>query len=617
MKEKTIYTPEQIFEEFRKGNSYKDSIGDNGIRKQAKINERFYVGDQWHGANCSNERPLVRRNIIKRIGDYKNAIITAADIAVNYSAEGVPDTSDMKDEEKAFRDGMTDSDYSAPSTLENVEISVITSAISDYFRTTAERLRFDHFKEQIVHNAYISGTGILYTYWDDTVETGLYADESKKSKIKGDIAIELLDVENVVFGDPNCAEIQSQPYIDVAQRRTVEDVKREAVRNGKSVAEIKPDSNEAAANSGARGTEPEDSKRCTVITRFYKDWDETGEKYTIKAIRVTEKAVIRDTWDLEIKLYPFAVFQWEPRRSSIYGDSEITYLIPNQIAINRALTAAVWGMMSSGMPIMLVNGDVVTGEVSNAPGQIIKVFGSSEDVIGAIRYLNPPVFAGQYQNMVNDLAGNTLGDAGATDSALGNVRPDNAAAIIQMREAATQPMTIYINRFYDFVEQVARIWCNFWFNLYGKRSLKITDKDGTRYIPFDPDRYKELVITTRINVGASALWSVPIVQNTLDALLAAGIITPEQYFSRVPQGIIPDVGGLLDDLKVQQGQVDDQNDVLADLQSRYPKEYARLMQLPPEQRQAYIQNAMQGGMMNNANDSETDVQQGDNPTGIY
>ena len=87
-----------------------------------------------------------------------------------------------------------------------------------------------------------------------------------------------------------------------------------------------------------------------------------------------------------------------------------------------------------------------------------------------------------------------------------------------MREAATQPMQLYVNRFYDFVEQVSRIWADFWFNLYGKRSLKITDKNGTRYIPFDPDRYKELVITVRIDVGASAKWSIPIVQNTLDAL---------------------------------------------------------------------------------------------------
>ena len=68
-----------------------------------------------------------------------------------------------------------------------------------------------------------------------------------------------------------------------------------------------------------------------------------------------------------------------------------------------------------------------------------------------------------------------------------------------------------------------------------------------------------------------------------------------QYFERLTQGIIPDVGGLIDDLKLQQGQMSDQDAVLSDLQTRYPQEYSRLMSLPPEQRAAYLRDAMNGG----------------------
>ncbi len=589
MNEKISTKPKDIFAAYREACSYKSGIGDKGIFEQSKINERFFVGDQWYGANCSNERPLVRRNIIKRIGEYKMAVVTAAPIAVNYSADGVPDTSDMEKEIKETRAEIYAGEVPQGEAVAP-EISVITAAMSDYFKTTAERLHFDRVKEEAVRNAYISGTGIMYTYWDDTIETGLYVDAAKTQKIKGDIAIELLDVENVAFGEPNNDDMQSQPYIDIAQRKDYSAVLREAKANGMPTDNIRPNGSETLLNAGTRGEqEPTDSKRVTVITRLFKEWDNKGKQYRIKAVRVTENAVIRDVWDLNLRLYPLAKFSWERRRSCIYGDSEITYLIPNQIAINRALTAAVWGMMTNGMPIMLVNGDVITGEVSNAPGQVIKVYGDVSDTGNAIRYVAPPAFSAQYENLVNDTVNATLNDSGATDSALGNVRPDNATAIIQMREAATQPMQLYVNRFYDFIEDISRIWCDFWLNYYGRRQLKITDKDGTRYVPFDPERYKSLLITARVDVGASTMWSESVSAQTLDGLLSSGIITPLQYLERFPKGIIPDVNGLIDDLKVQQGTAEQQNDVLAMLQQQYPEEYAKLVQMPPEQQQQYLQ----------------------------
>ena len=63
--------PQEIFLEYQNANEYKNSIGDRGIYEQSKMNERFYVGDQWHGVQAGNTRPLVRRNIIKRIMSLK------------------------------------------------------------------------------------------------------------------------------------------------------------------------------------------------------------------------------------------------------------------------------------------------------------------------------------------------------------------------------------------------------------------------------------------------------------------------------------------------------------------------------------------------------------------
>lgn len=101
-------------------------------------------------------------------------------------------------------------------------------------------------------------------------------------------------------------------------------------------------------------------------------------------------AVIRPAWDLGIRLYPLARFSWDPRRGCAYGESEITHLIPNQIAINRMLTASVWAVMMMGMPLMVVNGDIVQQRITNDPGQIIKIYGGAEETEGAVRYVDPP-----------------------------------------------------------------------------------------------------------------------------------------------------------------------------------------------------------------------------------
>ena len=602
MEKKIKLKPKEIADEYNLGTEFKNGIGKRGIAEQSKINERFFVGDQWHGANVGADKPLVRRNVIKRIGEYKMASIAAAPIAINYIADGVPDAN-ITEQIDAVKQGLFDGNM-PNGEVEAPEISVICSALSDYQRVTAERLKFNAKMEQLLRNAYISGTGIGYTYWESLTETGLYADASKQVPIKGDIAFEVLDVENVVFGDPNCDDVQTQPYITIAVRRELSDVIREAKRNRISpeeIASIKPDENEYAY-AGDRGEEePKDSSRVTVYTKIYKEWDKDAMSYKVMAVKVTKTAYVRKPFDMKLKLYPIAKMSWDRRRSSVYGDSEITNMIPNQIAINRALTAAVWSAMLTGMPITIVNGDVVPGDVSNNPGQVIKVYGTDLETQSAVRYINPPNYAIALNKAVEDLASFTLSDSGANDAALGNLRPDNAAAIIQMREAAMAPLQIYMNRYYDVCEDIARIWADFWLNLYGNRKLRVEDNDGVHYIAFDGERYRNLCINARVDVGASTLWSESVVISTLDNMLERGLITFEQYLDRLPGGLIPNVTGLKNDLRKQSqvppvptdGELTDE-EILAGWSQQNPKLYNRYMSLSPEEQQMLMSKAKGG-----------------------
>ena len=496
----------------------------------------------------------MRHNVIKRIGDYKLATVGAAPLSVVYSAEGVPQTTELRERVRQRRQelrGLPLFEESETPVDETVEVNLVMSAMSDYFKLTAERVKFEDCKMQVLEDAYIRGTGYLYTYWDPSVETGMYADAARTMPIKGDIRTETLDVENVYMGDPTSADLQSQPYILIAQRKSVAELRRIARQNGIHEAllgEITPD-RETVYMAGDRSfDEPIDSAKATVITRIWKERDVHG-RVTVKAMQVCRELTIRPMWDLGVRLYPLAAFVWQRRKNCAYGDSEVTHLIPNQIAINRMLTASVWAVMMMGIPMTVVNGDVVREELSNDPGQVLRVYGSAEEVSSAVRYVDPPQFSPQFAENIEELITNTLKQSGANDAALGDIKPDNTSAILAVREAAMLPMQTVQNRFYSFVEDVARIWAEFWISKYGQRQLKVEDDGGTWYLPFDSDRFAHLVLSAKVDVGSVGLWSEAQTMTTLDHLLAEKVITPEQYLKRLPKGIVADVNGLIREMQ--------------------------------------------------------------------
>lgn len=533
-------SPAQVFEEYRRGVQYKASLGERGLYRQNEINKRFYSGDQWHGAACGNERPLVRHNVIRRIGEYKMAAVGAQPVAVNFSAGGYADTAVNREALRRLRGALSRGETKTLTPRESTE--VMLSALTGYFRTTAERVGFDMLRERILRNAYCTGTGVLYTYWDEAVVTGLFADEGRTVPLKGDIACEVLDIEHVYFGDPSVEELQAQPYILVAQRRTVRELRRMAEKYGQpadEIAAIRPD-REGRPPSG----EPEESGKALLITKFYKDTDEQGHPI-VKAVQVCQGATVRGEWELGIRLYPLSVFCWQKHPDCAYGDSEVTWLIPNQIAINRMLTASVWAVLTQGMPTLLVNGDIIDTPVSNDPGQVIRVFGNGDDLNNAMRYVDPPSFSSSLTEAANRLITETLTQSGANAAALGDIDPNNTSAIMAVREATMMPLQTVRNRFYAFCEEVARLWAEFWICSYGERALRVYDEWGEWYLPFDGDRYRDLAIRARVDVGPTDIWNENRAVETLGALLERGVVTPKQYLERLPRGVIADVDGLL------------------------------------------------------------------------
>ena len=111
------------------------------------------------------------------------------------------------------------------------------------------------------------------------------------------------------------------------------------------------------------------------------------------------------------------------------------------------------------------------------------------------------------------------------------------------------PLQSLQTRFYGFIEDLSRVWAEFWVMQYGNRALKIEDENGIWYLPFDGKRYRDVLISVQVDVGASSMWSEMESIQTLDHLFDRGIVNVEQYLSRLPKGIVPNLNGLLREMQ--------------------------------------------------------------------
>ncbi len=537
-------TPQEIYKEYTEGVELKASIGAKGLYEQSRINERFFVGDQWYGARCGGDRPLVRHNVIRRIGEYKMGKILSTPVSVRFSAEGIPQLPDDSAVRRYKAKIARNPEFDFEGVPDSNEINAVLSALEDYRNVTAERVDFDSLCARALREAFISGSSVLYTYWDSSVISVEFDADKKPFHVKGDIKSEVLSIDDVYFGDPYLDGVQQQPYIIIASRQSIADVQREATACG------------AGGDTLAFIGEGDADGKILVLTKLYREYKKDGES-TIRCLKVSERAVIKPDYDTGLRLYPIALFNWEERKNLIYGDSEVTHLLPNQIAINRMITANVWSAMSMGMPIMVVNGDAVSEEISNEPGQVVRVFGTTEEVRDAVHYVAPPEVCTNFGTAVERLIENTLTQSGVNEAARGDAEADNASALITLQNAAVVTLNLVKRRFYGFIEDASRIWADFWLTQYGRRSIKVEDENGAWYLPFDTCRYGNMHLNATVDVGPDSVYSTAESISLLNNLIDRGIISKRQYLKRLPKGIISDVAGLIREAAESEEKVND------------------------------------------------------------
>ena len=524
-----IPTCEEIVKRYDKGYDFNQQIG---LYDQVKVNEDFFIGNQWEGVQ-SNGLPTPTYNMYKRVINFQVSTITSDNMAIQVT--GMPSTSGY--------------------TMKQLER--ICEVINHQIAAIMERNKIVAKNREFLRNAAVTGDGCMHFYFDPTVENG--------QETKGEIKAEVLDNLRVMFGNPNCRDVQRQPFIILARRELVEDLQwhiedlKEMGREDKqtytkvaNVDDIQPDS-EKFQNKYDSYTDD----KVTVLTYYFKN-RETG---TIWCIETTEKQIIREAYDTELTLYPLVWINWDYIRDCYHGQAMVTGLLPNQKFINKMFALVSISLLTTAFPKYVYDRTKIT-RWSGDVGTAIGVNGNVNDVAKVIEGASVSPQIAQFIEMAFDKTHSLLG---ASDVAMGDSRPDNTSAIIALQRAANTPMELTKQQDYQCMEDAARIWIDMMAAYYGTRMVEVKmdmDKPGEQPLgmelpeqifmePFDFSRIREIQLSIKQDVGASSYWSEMANVQTLENLLMNDRIETVDFLERLPSGYLVKKQELIEKLKAR------------------------------------------------------------------
>lgn len=486
----TNYTNE--WDLYQKGIEYKTRLG---LYKTVEENHRFFQGDQWHGVK-SEGLPTPVFNVIKPVLRYKISTLMQNNLSIIYNC--------LNYGEKDFE-----------------KLEKTAGLLTTYSSQLWEKLKMEHYSEEVLKDGAVSGDGLLYFYYDD---------ETKSLKM------EVIDNTNIYPQNPNNPNIQEQEYLIIAFRRSVDSVRDEALSYGvlKEEAERITSDNETEYCAGDVIKLNDDQHQCTVLLKLWKD----KETKTVHFKKSTRDVVITDDCDTGLKLYPVAMFNWESRKNSFHGVSDVTSLIPNQIYINKIAAMVMLSTMYTAFPKMVYDENLVDNP-SNQIGVAIGVNGSDKPISSIIDYITPASVSNDAFSMFERTITLTKDLMGANDGALGSINPEKASgtAIMTVMEQSAKPLESIKRRFYNFIEDVALIWADM-IRTYIKNDLTVVCEgvDGKKtYEKLDGKMVEKLIVSAKIDVGPANKWSEISTMSTLDNLLNGRHIPFDWYVELLPE----------------------------------------------------------------------------------
>lgn len=511
----------EIFSKYEKGYEFKSQIN---LYDTVQVNEAFFIGNQWEGVEA-NGLPTPTFNMLKQVVNFQVATITSDNMVLKASPAASMGTKRAK------------------------EVERVCEIVTNQYANIMERNRIVTKIREFMRNAAVDGDGCMHFWFDPSVENG--------QKVKGEVAAEVIENTRVYFGNPNCRDVQSQPYIILLRREALEDVRwraRKLLKSGfcelESEEDIKPDTEKFQTKYDSYTDD-----KVTVLTYYSRDRD-TGRIMCTEAV---EAGLLRKTYDTGYKLYPLIWLSWDYVQDCYHGQAMITGLLPNQKFVNKMFALVGISLTTMSFPKVIYDKTRIKswdGGVGTAVGVNGNVDGVAKTIDGAA--VNPQI--GQFIELCVDKTKSFLG---ASDVALGDSRPDNTSAIIALQRAANTPMEMTKQSMYQCIEDMGKIFMDIMAAKYGNRVISEkmeTDQPGQQPLGmnlapqefeqfFDFAKLREFNISVKQDAGASSYWSEIASMQTLDNLLMNKQITLLQYLERVPAGYISKKQELIDQLK--------------------------------------------------------------------
>ena len=500
---------------FEEGRRYNASLTPNQY-DLVETNTEFFIGNQWlHLPDTPAMRGLPKPtfNILKRIASLFIASLTSSGVTLRY-------------EPLAY--------YSAGETdLHREPAQFANAAVANLM----EKLKMDYRIREALFDGAQTGDYCAHFYFDPDLRPygGAFGHH------RGEICMELVDGINVMFGNPNDPRVQTQPYVLIVGRDTVEHLRFEAQRFRKRSSGKKQDPWDQAieadseygliAGSGGKrelSADDDTGKALYVLlytkhTREEDELDEAGNplyqpvldeaglpvldqdgnpKYkkvkrlvtTVCATKATRTGVIYEDVDTGLSLYPIAWGNWERQKNQYHGRALVTGLIPNQIFINSMFATAMRHMQLMAFPKTIYNADLIA-QWSNEVGQAIAIHGlmPGQSVGQVAANIQPAEMSSQIFALIDRAMTYTKECLGATDAQMGNVRPDNTSALMVLQTNSEVPLENIRAGLYEWLEDIGTILPDMMGTYYGKRPIVVEQEveelipDGMGVPRIDPD----------------------------------------------------------------------------------------------------------------------------------
>lgn len=460
----------------------------HNIYTDTDLNHRMFNGNQWNGAKLGGIEPVMT-NFIKPIVKYKLSVIHDNLYGIKFSSEN----------------------------FINRDFAVVSDRcckmLNRYANRVWEKDSMDKKLREITKNAAINDEGVLYVDFD------------KKNLLPVN---EIIEKNNIYYGNENDEDIQSQPYILIEKRMPVSNAIEYALANGISKSEtenIKGD-NDTTEQAGEDAKQEVDNM-VTVVYKFYR------MNGTIFYSVATKLVTIVEDVDIGISLYPIAHMTWEQKKGSARGEGEVRNLIPNQLEVNKTQMRRILSAKSQAYPKTVVDTTKIANpEALNNVGGIISTKGQNvEDVHKVVGIIPPAQMSPDVKQTLDDLIQTSRDLAGAGDTATGEIDPEAASgrAILAVQQAQRAPVTEQKENTKFFVEDVARIWLEY-LVAYSDDGIdleeEVTDETGEKYIQIVKVRQttlKELQAEVKVDVTPKSAYDKAAREQTLENLLIAGL----------------------------------------------------------------------------------------------